>query len=50
MNPVVEQQTPRRNNADELQRPRFISSLQSVLFILSWALIFIASFRNSLTW
>lgn len=32
------------------QRPRLLSSLYSVLFILTWALVGLAAFRNTLTW
>ncbi|KAJ6638051.1 hypothetical protein Bhyg_10784 [Pseudolycoriella hygida] len=32
------------------RRPRLLSSLYSVLFILTWALVGLAAFRNTLTW
>lgn len=34
----------------EPQRPRLLSSLYSVLFILTWGLVGLAAFRNTLTW
>lgn len=39
-----------RPSSVEQQRPTLLSSLYSGLFILTWALVGIAAFRNTLTW
>ena len=38
------------HDANGIQQPTLLSSLRSVLFVISSALIGFAAFRNTLTW